>query len=87
MKIQDYGQGIYTLFKGELPAEMKTYDGWTHTGWQPVIIAHVMLRKRDKTGYYIVKGDFGRRDGINEFRVDGKSLKSHLMEATDESQI
>lgn len=78
LSINDYGCGIYTLFKGELPAQMKIYDGWTHTGWQDVLINHVMLRQRDKTGYYIIKGDFGRIDCINDFRVNGKSLKSYL---------
>ena len=77
MKIADYGQGIYILFKGELPAERKIWTGWTHTGWQPVVVTHVMLRKQDKTGYYIVKGDFGRIDGINDFRVNEKSLKQY----------
>jgi len=27
MKIRDFGQGIYTLFKGELSAQMKVYIG------------------------------------------------------------
>jgi len=27
VKIRDFGQGIYTLFKGELSAQMKVYIG------------------------------------------------------------
>ena len=80
LRVSDYGRGIYTLFKGRLSAQMKKYRGWEHIGWIPVVINHVMLRKTDKTGHYIVKGDFGRVDGINDFRVGKKSLKSYLLE-------
>lgn len=82
MKIKDYAPGIYTLIKEPIIAEIKVYDYYcAHIGWQAVVITRVMLRATRKCGYYIIKyNNDSRCDCINNFRVDGKNLKSYLKE-------
>lgn len=76
-----YGRGLYTLFTGNLPAEIKKWDDIIHQYlWQSIIILWVGIRATERGAKYIVKVEGGENiSGISYFRISEKvSLKKYL---------
>jgi len=76
MELKDFARGLY-VWDVNMPGKVKVYD-------REYFIKTVMVRATDRDAYYIIKfrylkdGVEDRIDCINEFRINGKTLKSFL---------
>jgi len=86
MELKDFARGLY-VWDVNMPGKVKVYDReytGAFIGWEDVFIKTVMVRATDRDAYYIIKfrylkdGVEDRIDCINEFRINGKTLKSFL---------
>ena len=77
-----YGEGLYTVFSGELEVKKKLFDGEYGQfigNWKPIKIKWVGIRATKESAYYIIKDcDNNNHYGITEFRVGKVSLKKYL---------
>jgi hypothetical protein len=83
-----YGRGLYTIFSGELEAEIQTYSYkigcLPEIIWKPILIKWVGIRATERGASYIIKDITGAKYyTITAFRVlsrrRGKiSLKKYL---------